>query len=119
MPSIEFKAEIAALKKQVVETEEAARMYCQRTLDAEARAERAEHMARLWKRLAKQWFVSGWDVANFDVHLYYSACERAKRAGAELAALKKDARMLATWTGDRQGINAAIQRILEATEDEK
>jgi hypothetical protein len=42
MPSIEFMDEIEALKKQVAETETAARMYCERTLKAEARAEKLE-----------------------------------------------------------------------------
>jgi hypothetical protein len=36
---------------------------------------------------------------------------------SELEALKKDARMLATWTGSRREINSAIQRVLEATEE--
>jgi hypothetical protein len=88
MPSIELLAEVESLKKQIAETEEAARMYCQRTLDAEARAKRAERMAGLWKQLAKRWHVSGWTGAEYNVLLYREQCKLKREAEAERDALK-------------------------------
>jgi hypothetical protein len=53
MPSIEFMDEIEALKKQVEETESSARMYCERTLKAEARADKAEASLAALKKDAR------------------------------------------------------------------
>ena len=45
------------------------------------------------------------------------ADEIIERLSAQLAALKKDARVVATWEGSEDEINSAIQRILEATKE--
>jgi undecaprenyl pyrophosphate synthase len=106
MPTIELLAEVELLKKQLTETEAAARMYCERTVKAEGRLEELLEIKK--------------ERSNYTLchnQILKQLKERAEGAEDRLAELKKDARMLATWTGSRREINSAIQRILEATEE--
>jgi len=127
MPTTELLAEIEVLKKQIVglkmnysdcsirleEWEERASEEAIYASDMEERSIRAERMAALWKRAAKSNFTAyNITVAHFD-----EALEAEDKAERELAALKKDARVLATWSGNKEEINAAIARILEATKE--
>jgi len=58
-----------------------------------ARALRTEHIASLWKALAKRWHVSGWEGAEFNVLLYREQCKRKREAitRADTAEAERDA----------------------------
>lgn len=85
------------------------------------RVEKAEHMAALWKRLAKMYLYA---IENVYEPQADAQLERICQEQAELAALKKDARMLAEMVNSYivGGVFEVdwedyVDRILEATKE--
>jgi hypothetical protein len=129
MPTIELLAEIEALKKQVEGyktlvkyMDEKNRELCQLwsgIAREKTRAEFASHMAALWKRAAKKAYNIEWsllETRNYTI---------ATKALNELAALKKDARIVISgdfltvcYDGCDCDTCSAIDRFIEATKEE-
>lgn len=84
------------------------------------------NMAALWKRCAKNLFVSGWTGAQFNAQLYRDLRRKHKSLKAENEALKNDARELAECLirrelvmskKDYEAVQGAVSRIIEATKE--
>lgn len=75
--------------------------------------------AALWKRCAKNLFVSGWTGAQFNAQLYRDLRRKHKSLKAENEALKNDARELAEWAAINapEYLRESARRILEATKE--
>jgi len=124
MPTNELLAEVQALRQLVANGKE---IILQKTIAEETlrmaldirkkRAERATHMAALWKRLAK---VYKYAIENVYEPQADAQLERICKEQAELAALKKDARICADYVEHDyyfEETREAARRIIEATKE--